>query len=118
MSQPSNRSRTPPERRAAVRFAIEQEVRYKLLSRAVTGSGKSVNISSRGLLFVADQELAHGERLEVSIDWPAQLDNRCALKLVTTGRVVRTQQGLTAMSIERYEFRTQGARALAALSTL
>jgi len=104
------------ERRAAVRFPIAQEVCYKLFNREVTGAGKSVNISSCGLLFTTDQELASGESVEVSVNWPAQLDNRCALKLVTTGRVVRSQSGLVAISIERYEFRTQGANRMGASS--
>ena len=45
--------------------------------------------------------------MELSISWPAQLDNKCALKLVARGRVVRFEQGRAAIEILQYEFRTQ-----------
>ena len=102
------------ERRSGVRFPIEQEVRYKVLSRNAveTGTGKTVNISSTGVLFSTQCDLHPGERLEVSINWPAQLDHKCPLKFVTAGRVVRSEAGTAAMVIDRYEFRTQGAHGL------
>lgn len=102
------------ERRSAVRFPIEQEVRYRIYNRSTieVGSGKTINISSNGVLFTTERYLTPGERLELSVNWPAQLDNRCALKLVTTGRVVRSEQGKAAIAIERYEFRTQGSHGL------
>jgi len=98
------------ERRAAVRFPIEQEVRYKVFNRNTieVGSGRTVNMSSSGVLFTTERTLSTGERVELSVNWPAHLDNRCALKLVTSGRVVRTDSTKAAIVIERYEFRTQG----------
>ncbi len=98
------------DRRAAVRFPIEQEVRYKVFNRNTieVGSGRTINLSSNGVLFTTERTLNPGERLEVSVNWPAQLDNRCALKLVTTGRVVRSETDRAAIAIERYEFRTVG----------
>lgn len=107
--------RRPAERRRAARFAIEQDVRYKVLSRGAVevGMGKTINISSSGVLFTTDRVLSPGERLELAMNWPAQLDNHCPLKLVTAGRVIRSQSHLAAMAIERYEFRTQGSHGLA-----
>ena len=102
------------DRRCAVRFPIEQDVRYKVFNRnsIEIGAGKTVNMSSNGLLFTTERALATGERLEVAVNWPAQLDNKCPLKLVTTGRVVRSEGGRAAIAIERYEFRTQGSRGM------
>lgn len=102
------------DRRSAVRFPIEQDVRYKVFTRNTieVGMGKTVNMSSSGVLFTTERALALGERLEVAVAWPAQLDHKCALKLVTTGRVVRSENGLAAIAIERYEFRTQGIHGL------
>jgi c-di-GMP-binding flagellar brake protein YcgR len=96
-------------RRCAVRFSIEQDVRYKVFTRNTieVGMGKTVNMSSNGVLFTTERALSLGERLEVAVNWPAQLDHKCALKLVTTGRVVRSESGVVAIVIERYEFRTQ-----------
>jgi len=101
------------ERRAADRFPIEREVRYRILNKRSSceeGTGKTVNISSNGVLFTTDQILVPGKRLELSISWPAQLDNKCQLKLVARGRVARLEQGKAAIEIQQYEFRTQGSK--------
>jgi hypothetical protein len=71
------------------------------------GDGKTINISSTGVLFTSHHVLLPGRRLEVAISWPAQLNNKCALKLVARGRVVRFEEGLAAIEIQQYEFRTQ-----------
>jgi len=115
MAESVDGHRRPAERRRAARFAIEQEVRYKVFCRSSVevGTGKTINISSRGVLFSAERVLSPGERLELAMNWPAQLDNHCPLKLVTAGRVIRSQSRLAAMAIERYEFRTQGSHGLA-----
>ena len=73
----------------------------------------TVNISSNGVLFTTDKILIPGKRIEVSISWPAQLDNRCQLKLVAKGKVTRLEQGRAAIEIQQYEFWTAG-RGLAA----
>jgi hypothetical protein len=102
------------DRRSSVRFPIEQDVRYKVFTRNTieVGLGKTVNMSSKGVLFTTERPLILGERMEVAVNWPAQLDHKCPLKLVTTGRVVRSESGLAAIAIERYEFRTQGIHGL------
>ena len=105
------------ERRSSDRFPIEREVRYKVLSKRTSqeeGTGKTINISSNGVLFTTDQILLPGKRLELSISWPAQLDNKCQLKLVARGRVARLEQGRAAIEIQQYEFRTQGMKSFSA----
>jgi hypothetical protein len=104
------RSENSVERRRSSRFPIEREVRYKTLSQrseVVQGAGKTLNISSSGVLFTADHELPVGTRLEVSISWPAQLNEKCLLNLVARGRVTRQESGHLALQIQQYEFRTQ-----------
>jgi hypothetical protein len=99
------------DRRGADRFPIERDVRYRILSKRSgneEGTGKTVNISSNGVLFTTDKILLPGKRLELSISWPAQLDNKCQLKLVARGRVARLEQGKAAIEIQQYEFRTAG----------
>jgi hypothetical protein len=110
-----NESDGASERRGADRFPIEREVRYRVLSKrsgGEEGTGKTINISSNGVLFTTDQILVPGKRLELSISWPAQLDNKCQLKLVARGRVARLEQGRAAVEIQQYEFRTQGSKGL------
>lgn len=108
-----NAAKHRQDRRSSDRFPIEREVRFQVLSRKTgdeTGTGTTINMSSSGVLFTTDKVLLPGRRLEVSISWPAQLDNVCPLKLVARGRVVRYDAGAAAIEIQQYEFRTQGAR--------
>jgi hypothetical protein len=108
------------DRRHSDRFPIEREVRYRVLNKRSseeTGDGKTVNISSSGVLFTVDQVLLPGRRMELAINWPAQLNNKCALKLVARGRVVRFEGGRAAIEIQQYEFRTSGSTRAAATLT-
>ncbi len=98
------------ERRRSSRFPIERDVRYKTLNQrteTLAGNGKTLNISSSGVLFTSDHDLPVGTRLELSISWPAQLNDRCLLNLVARGRVTRHTEGQLALQIQQYEFRTQ-----------
>lgn len=102
------------DRRRSDRFAIEREIRYRALNKRggeEAGEGKTVNMSSSGVLFTSGQILRPGRRVELAISWPAQLNNKCALKLVARGRIVRFENGLAAMEIQQYEFRTQSQAA-------
>ena len=106
------------DRRQSDRFPIEREVRYRVMNKRgadEAGDGKTLNISSSGVLFSTDQMLLPGRRLEVFINWPAQLNAKCALKLVARGRVVRFEQGRVAIEIQQYEFRTASLGAAAAV---
>ena len=108
--RPENPDAGASERRRSSRFPIEREVRYKTLnqrSETFAGSGKTLNISSSGVLFTSDHDLPVGTRLEVSISWPAQLNEKCLLNLVARGRVTRHLKGQLALQIQQYEFRTQ-----------
>jgi hypothetical protein len=98
------------QRRTADRFPMDREIRYRVLERKSTEPfrlGKTVNMSSNGVLFTTDHFLNPGRYMELSISWPAQLDSKVALKLMARGRVVRTDQNGAAVQIHQYEFRTQ-----------
>jgi PilZ domain len=100
------------ERRHSDRFPIEREVRYQVINKRGSeeaGEGRTINMSSAGVLFTSQQVLVPGRRVELSISWPAQLNDKCALKLVARGRVVRFEEGRTAIEIQQYEFRTLAA---------
>ena len=114
-----NFSGFPSERRSADRFPISREVHYKVLSKRggpEAGGGQTVNISSNGVLFTTEHYLIPGRRLELSISWPAQLNDKCQLKLVARGRIVRCEEGRAAMEILQYEFRTRATPAPALAS--
>jgi hypothetical protein len=50
-----------------------------------------------------------GVPIELSISWPALLNDYCPMKLMIFGCVVRSTDSGAAINIERYEFRTQGS---------
>ena len=105
------------DRRGADRFPIEREVRYKVLNKKnadEAGNGRTVNLSSNGVLFTTEHMLLPGKRMEIAISWPAQLNNKTPLKLVARGRVVRYDDGRAAMEIQQYEFRTSATQNLMA----
>jgi hypothetical protein len=71
-------------------------------------------MSNWGILFSTDSVLVPGRPLELSIDWPARLNDRLGLTLVACGQIVHYQRGLAAMEIRRYEFYTRAALAATA----
>ncbi|HVW09684.1 MAG TPA: response regulator [Bryobacteraceae bacterium] len=111
---PSNKE---AERRTNARFDCHLAVSYQTLEKPfISGQGESetLNISSKGVLFRASEALEPGQLVQVSVDWPARLENQIPLKLVAEGRIVRNIKGVAAMTIEKYEFRTRRAPAQAA----
>jgi len=111
MTDKDPRPNRPVERRASKRFPIEQEALYKILDHRAaapeSGSGMTLDISSGGVLFETTQQLQTGKRVELSVNWPAELEGGCPLKFVAVGRLVRAEETRAAMHIEQYEFRTR-----------
>jgi len=109
------------EHRSNDRFPIESLLRYKLVdwnAAPATGAGRTLNMSSGGILFSAPVELPVGGRVELSVDWPAKLNEQCALTLVAVGRIIRSNAETAAIHIEKYDFRTRAAAASAASAGL
>ena len=105
------------DRRTTDRFPIENALRYKLPDGEQTGTGQTLNMSSGGILFTANSRLPLGKQVEVSVDWPAQLNARCGLKLVALGQVVRSTDEVSAIRIEKYDFRTRATAKVPVAST-
>lgn len=110
------RAEATDDRRTSNRLPIERDVKYKVLGGKKTikqvGMGKTLNMSSGGVLFTTESALPEGERVELAVSWPAQLNDVLPLKLVAMGRLVRTDDSSAAISIERYEFKTRGSNGL------
>jgi c-di-GMP-binding flagellar brake protein YcgR len=96
------------ERRSAVRYPIVLNARYHAVRKRSSGggTGRTVDISSGGLLIASEHKIPVGVRLEVTVEWPALLDGAIELVLVTTGAVVRARGLSFALELSRYEFRT------------
>ena len=98
------------ERRNNARFPIPLAISYQTLEHPILsgqGTSETLNISSKGILFSSNEQFHAGQLVQVSLDWPARLENQVPLKLVAEGRVVRNANGQTAITIDKYEFRTR-----------
>jgi hypothetical protein len=63
-------------------------------------------MSSGGVLIGYHDQIHPGTRMELSIEWPSLLDGRIPLRLVTVGKVVRSEECSCAIVMARYQFRT------------
>ena len=102
-------SETDDDRRSHRRYPIVLEVEYKVLKRhqvVERGSGFTLNISSTGVLFEANDTLRSTGAVELTLHWPFLLDGVCPLRLVTKGSVIRNHghSKRIAVSINHYEF--------------
>jgi hypothetical protein len=116
MSRP-RRSRIYNSEKLGARFPIEQGVRYERLRGSkvlANGMGKTLEISSREVRFTTEQPLKTGERVQLSVDWPARLHDTCLMKLVIRGWVTSSEPTAAAVAIAQYEFRTRRGTALEA----
>jgi len=103
------------DRRGTSRFPLQEEVTYRVLNHRagpLSGSGKTLNIGSGGILFSTEGRLPMGRTVELSVSWPARLGGTCPLKFVAVGRVVRAENDKAVVRIERYEFKTRGTSGL------
>jgi hypothetical protein len=75
----------------------------------IEGRGRSVKISSSGILIATEAALPLGALIEIVIAWPAKLDDGACLNLHVRGRTLRSYGNHTAVAIIRYEFRTRAS---------
>ena len=99
------------ERRSDRRYAIALEMRWKVLRRKRTldsGLGRTVDLSSGGILFEVGRKLPVGLKVQLSIAWPVLLHNASPLQLTVAGKIVRSDSQRSAVQILQHEFRTAG----------
>jgi len=95
------------DRRLGIRFPIEMDLSYRVGAKSVEWlSGKTVNISSSGVLIRTDSLPSRGSKVHVALTWPKLLDDRIPLRLMVHGHVVRAVDGEVAVTFQRFEFRT------------
>jgi hypothetical protein len=103
-----------PDQRLSRRYPIALEIEYKLLRKGRVerlGLGKTLNVSSTGVLFQPTEPLPAGCSIELLMQWPFLLEGVCPLKLVINGNIVRSDGKGVAVRTKHHEFRTAGARA-------
>src|SRR5215469_9950341 len=84
---------TPQQRSIDRQYPLALAVRYRAY-RGTTlveaGVGETILIGVRNVLFRAKQSLDSGLLIDLSIDWPALLDDRTPLQFCVFGRIVLT----------------------------
>jgi len=93
------------ERRSERQYKPEPSI--QAATRHQIAFGRTRDLSSGGAWFATTQALSLGEQVELSIDWPMLLDGVCPLKLVLTGKVVRSDYRGAAVKTFSHEFRTR-----------
>ncbi len=98
------------DRRSKSRFPLRLGVRYRILSGgpSLIGVGRTVNMSSRGLLIATDEANVNtGSRLQLTVDWPSLLHGTTPLQLIVSCRVIRCLREEFAVELDQYQFRTK-----------
>lgn len=99
------------DRRRDKRYELELALRWKLIKRRrllESGEGRTVDLSSGGILFDAGRPLPAGLNVELSVTWPVMLHNVAPLQLVVYGKIVRSAGRQTAIRMVQHELRTVG----------
>ncbi|MGB7762732.1 MAG: PilZ domain-containing protein [Bryobacteraceae bacterium] len=100
------------DRRRDKRYELQLDVRWKLIRRRrllESGEGRTLDVSSGGILFDAGRPLPAGLNVELSVTWPVMLHNVAPLQLLVYGKIVRSEGRRTAVRMMQHEFRTAGA---------
>ena len=96
------------DRRADRRYNVTLDVRWTIIYRKqvlYSGTGRTVNFSSGGILFETDEPPAVGRTIEMAIPWPVSFEASVPLQLIIQASVVRTAGKRVAVGIQHCEFR-------------
>jgi hypothetical protein len=105
------------DRRGSRRYPIQVDVTFKLRHGGKvtrTGTGRTADLSSRGVRIFTDTPIRAGDKVELCIAWPAMLQDEVALNLFVSGQVVRSgpagSENFAAIAFQRYLFRIRAVR--------
>ena len=101
------------ERRGARRYDLSLPVMVRIPAQGFAGtqSGKTRDISTRGLYFVIDHDVRAGSNLDIMLTLPREMTNGDEVLVKASGKIVRVEsrmedgnerQGVAAI-IERYD---------------
>ena len=96
-------SAVPDERRQSPRYPITANA--QIVASGKCGEALIRDLSSGGAFFEPETSLHQGERVELSLNWPASFGDQAPLMLVLYGMVVRTNKTGVAMRVELFEWR-------------
>jgi hypothetical protein len=102
------------DRRRDRRYEIQLDLCWKLiyLCRVLeTGTGRTIDLSNGGVHYETGRRFPAGLDMELSIAWPAIVDEMAPRQLVVCGKIVRSDGGRTVIRKHQHEFRCAGAGA-------
>jgi hypothetical protein len=92
------------DRRSRVRFALDLAFSCRTLDRQFRyGTGRTLNISSTGMLLESSDLFTPGTSVELTAEWPVLLHRWIPLYLVMTGCVVRCEVSRFAVAAHRLQ---------------
>jgi c-di-GMP-binding flagellar brake protein YcgR len=101
------------ERRRVRRYDLTLPVIIRVPAERAsdTRRGKTLDVSTRGLYFVIDQEVQAGSNLDITLTLPAEITQGSDVTVRATGKVLRVEQRVedgdrrmgVAAIIERYD---------------
>ncbi len=101
------------ERRVARRYDLSLPVVVRIPAQglAETQSGKTRDISTKGLYFVIDQDVRAGSNLDIMLTLPKEMTNGEEVLVKASGKIVRVESRMedgnerlgVAAVIERYD---------------
>lgn len=107
------------ERRRHRRYPIVLGVQYRVTrGRAERlGSGTTLDVSRRGVLFRADDSLPAGSYVELTMEWPVLWKGVYPLTLVMRGQVVRSDGNEVAVRTREHVLRVASVSSAAVTIT-
>jgi len=101
------------ERRIARRYDLSLPVMVRIPAQGLAGtqSGKTRDISTKGLYFVIDQDVRAGSNLDIMLTLPKEMTNGEEVLVKASGKIVRVESRIedgnerlgVAAVIERYD---------------
>jgi len=101
------------ERRVARRYDLSLPVMVRIQAQgfAETQSGRTRDISTKGLYFVIDQDVRAGSNLDIMLTLPKEMTNGEEVLVKASGKIVRVESRMedgnerlgVAAVIERYD---------------
>jgi len=105
------RDKIQGDRRLQRRYPLELDVEFRIVDDdkvVSTGTGKTENMSSGGILFHPAEGVPNGPQVEIAVRWPAVLGNAPFLELRIFGRLMRNDGQGIAVRMSRYHFEKLG----------
>jgi PilZ domain len=97
------------DRRSHRRYPVSVDIKYSLAvpsGHVQVGRGRTINLSSGGVLFEAEVAIPVNASIELSISWPGLSDPQIQLELHATGKALRVGDSKVAVKFDRSIFGT------------